>query len=114
MEGSEEPYYVEGEGLSPVIGLIPKSDRQIDLSQRHGLFARHDSVERCSDGAEVCPVYTHLVERFGVHDVEAAAPVHQYFRELLWADDRVDNKWVPSRVWDDIRMVGPVEGYGGF
>ena len=26
-----EPHYVEGEGLSPVIGPIPKSDGQIDL-----------------------------------------------------------------------------------
>ena len=26
-----EPHYVEGEGLSPVIGLIPESDGQIDL-----------------------------------------------------------------------------------
>ena len=27
-----EPHYVEGEGLSPVIGPIPESDGQIDLS----------------------------------------------------------------------------------
>ena len=71
-------------------------------------------MERRSDGAEVRPVDTHLVECFGVHDVEAAAPVHQYLCEPLWTDDWVDNKQVPSRVWDGIRMVGPVEGYGGF
>ena len=70
-------------------------------------------MERHSDWAEVRPVDAHLVERLGVHDVGAAAFVHQYFREPLWADDRVDNKWVPSWVWDGIRMVGPVEGYGG-
>ena len=74
----------------------------------------YDAMKRRSDGVEVRPVDTHLVERFGVHDVEAAAPVHQYLCESLWTDDRVDNKWVPSRVWDGIRMVGPVEGYGGF
>ena len=71
-------------------------------------------MERCSSWAKVRPVDTHLVECLGVHDVEATASVHQYFRELLWANDRVDNKRVPSRVWDGIRMVGPVEGYGGF
>ena len=71
-------------------------------------------MERRSDGMEVRSVDAHLIERLGVHDVEATTSVHQYFRESLWADDRVDNKRVPSRVWDDIRMVGPIEGYGGF
>ena len=70
-------------------------------------------MKRCSDGMEVRSVDAHLVERFGVHDVEAAASVHQYFREPLWANDRVDNKRIPSRVWDSIRMVGPIEGYCG-
>ena len=71
-------------------------------------------MERCSDGTEVRSVDTHLVERLGVHDVEAAAPIHQYLGEPLWTDDRVDDKRIPSRVWDGIRMVGPVEGYGRF
>ena len=31
VESSREPHYVEGEGLSPVIGLIPESYEQIDL-----------------------------------------------------------------------------------
>ena len=71
-------------------------------------------MERRLDGVEVRSVDAHLIERLGVHDVEAAASVHQYFRESLWADDRINNKRVPSRVWDGIWMVGPVEGYGGF
>ena len=64
-------------------------------------------MERHSDQAKVRLVNAHLIERLGLHGVEAAASVHQYFHELLSADDRVDNKRVPSRVWDDIRMVGP-------
>ena len=71
-------------------------------------------MKRRSDGVEVRLVDTHLIERSGVHDVEAAAPVHQYFHESLWASDRVNYKRVPSWVWDSIRMVGPVQGYGGF
>ena len=114
MESPREPHYVEGEGLSPVIGPIPESDGQIDLPQWHSLPTEHDAMERRSDGAEVRSIDAHLVERFGVHDVEAAASVHQYFREPLWADDRIDYKRVPSWVWDGIRMVGPVKGYGRF
>ena len=113
VEGSGEPNHLKGEGLSPIIGPIPKSDGQIDLPQWHGLPTRYDAMERCSDGTEVHSVDAHLVERLGIHDVEAAAPIHQYFGEPLWTDDRIDDKRVPSRVQDDIRMVGPIEGYGG-
>ena len=76
MESSGEPYHVKGEGFSPVIGPIPKSDGQIDLPEWYGLFARYDAMEGRSDGAEVCSVDAHLVECLGIHDVEAAASVH--------------------------------------
>ena len=71
-------------------------------------------MERCSGWVEACSVDAHLVEHLGVHDVEAAASIHQYFRELLWTDDQINDKRVPPQVWDSIRMVGPVKGYGGF
>ena len=71
-------------------------------------------MERCSGWEEVCPVDAHLVEHLGVHDVEAAAPVHQYFCESLWADNWVDQKRISPRVWDGIGMASPIEGYGGF
>ena len=95
MEGSREPDHLEGEGLSPVIELIPEGDGQIDLSQWHGLLLGHDAMERRSGWAEACLVDAHLIEHLGVHDVEAAASVHQYFGEPLWAIDRVDDKRIP-------------------
>ena len=55
-----------------------------------------------------------MSKRLGIHDVEAAASVHQYFGESLWADDWVDHKQISPRVWDSIRMVSLIEGYGGF
>ena len=76
MKSRREPYYVEGEGLSPVIGPIPESDGQIDLSQCHGLPTRYDTMEGCSDGMEVRLIDAHLIERFGIHDVEVAASIH--------------------------------------
>ena len=69
-------------------------------------------MKRCSGWVEVHPVDTHLVERLCVHDVEAAAFVHQNFGEALWADDRVDDKQIPSWKRDGVRMVGPIEGFG--
>ena len=70
-------------------------------------------MKRRSGWAKVRPVDAHLIESLGVHDVEAAASVHQYFGELLWADDWIDDKRIPPWVRDGIRMVGPVEGYDG-
>ena len=70
-------------------------------------------MKRRSGWVEVCPVDAHLIERLCIYDVEAAASVHQYFGESLWTDDWVDHKRISPRVRDDIRMVGPIEGYGG-
>ena len=83
------------------------------MSVWHGLLPGHNAVERRSDWAEVRSVNAHYIERLCVHDVEATASVHQNFGEALWADDRVDDKRIPSRMWDGIWMVGPIEGYGG-
>ena len=38
-----EPDYLEGEGLCPIVGRIPKGDGQIDLPKWHGLLSRHDA-----------------------------------------------------------------------
>ena len=113
MESPREPHYVEGEGLSPVIGPIPESDGQIDLPEWHGLLSRHDAVERRPDHPDARSVDAHGVEHFSVHDVEAAASIHQHLGEPLHADDRVDYKQISFWVRDAIRMVGLVEGYGG-
>ena len=87
MEGSRESNHLEGERLSPVIELTPKGNGQIDLPEWHGLLPKHDAMERCSGWAEARPVDAHLVERLGIHDVEAAASIYQYFGELLRTDD---------------------------
>ena len=70
-------------------------------------------MERRSGWAETCLVDAHFIKRLGVHDVEAASSIHQYFGEPLWADDRVDHERISPRVRDAIRMVGPIKGYGG-
>ena len=46
MVGSVELDHLEGKGLRPIIGWIPKGDEKIDLPKWHGLLSRHDAVER--------------------------------------------------------------------
>ena len=70
-------------------------------------------MERCSSRSEARLADAHGVKRFGVHDVEAAASIHQYLGEPLRADDRVDLERVSSRLRDAFQVVGPIKGYGG-
>ena len=44
---SGKPNHLEGEGFSPIIELISEGNGQIDLPKWHGLFPRHDAMERC-------------------------------------------------------------------
>ena len=83
MISSVEPDYLEG-------------DAQIDLPKWHGLLSRHDAMERRSGWSNMRLVDAHGVERFGIHDVEAAASIHQYLGEPLCADDWVDHEWISS------------------
>ena len=70
-------------------------------------------MERHFSRSDVRSVDAHGVECFSVHDVEFVASIHQYIREPLRADDRVDHEQISPWVRDGIRMVSPVEGYGG-
>jgi hypothetical protein len=47
-----------------------------------------------------------------VEDVEAAASVHQDFREPRIPDDRVDYQRVLARVRDAVRVILAAEGDG--
>jgi hypothetical protein len=66
-------------------------------------------VERCSARAELGLTDSHGVEGHGIHDVEAAASIHQYFGKPCVANNKIDNKWVSTRLWDVIRVVIAVE-----
>ena len=55
-----------------------------------------------------------FVEHPGIHDVEAATPIHQYLGEPLRTNNRVDHERISPWLWDAIRVVGLVEGYGRF
>ena len=108
-----EPHHFEGEGLHPIVGWTPEGDGQIDLPKWHDLLSRHDVIERCSGRPDACSVDAHSVECLGVHDVEAAASIHQYLAEPLRANDRVDHERISSRLQDAFWVIGPIKGYGG-
>jgi hypothetical protein len=69
-------------------------------------------MERCFARAELGLTDSHGIKSLGVHDVEAAAPVHQFFGESRVADDGVNNERISARLRDAIRMVVMVESDG--
>ena len=87
MVGSMEPNHLEGEGLHPIVGWIPKCDGQVDLPEWHVLLSRYNVMERCLGWSDVRSVDAHGVERFNVHDVEATASIHQHLGGPLHAND---------------------------
>ena len=112
MVGFMEPDHLEGKGLRPISSWIPKGNRQIDLPKWHGLLSRHDVVERRSSRLDARSVDAHGIECFVVHDVEAAASIHQYLGEPLHADDWVDHEQVSSWLRGTLWVVSLIKGYG--
>ena len=100
MVGSMELDHLEGKGLHPIIGRIPEGDGQIDLPKWHDLLSRHDAVERHPDQPDARSIDAHGIERFSVHNVEAASSIHQYLGEPLCVDDQVNHEWVSPWLWD--------------
>ena len=113
MAGSVEPNHFKGEGLHPIVGQTPEGDGQIKLAKWQDLLSRHDAMERRSSWSNARSVDAQSVERLDVHDVEATASIHQYLGEVFHTDDRVDHEWISPRLWDALRVVGPIKGYGG-
>ena len=70
-------------------------------------------MERRSGWLDARLADAHGIERLSVHDVEAAASIHQYLGEPLCVDDRVDHEWISPWLWDALWVVSPIKGYGG-
>jgi len=87
-------------------------DRSIYLSGIAS-FPGMMSWKRCPDWPDARSVDAHGSDHFSVHDVEAAACIHQYLSEPLCADDQVDHEQISSRLWDAFQVVGLIKGYGG-
>ena len=51
-------------------------------------------------GAELVQSDPHELQGVGVHDVEAAASIHEHLGEAVVADDGVDYERIPPRMQD--------------
>ena len=90
-----EPHHLEGEHLLADVGRRAEADGQVDLAEGLDSLPRRNTVERRLDGAELVQADPHELQGVGIHDVDAAAPVHEHLGEASVADDGIDNKRVP-------------------
>ena len=81
-----------------------RSAREVELA----FPARHLKQQHAR--TQLVQANPHELEGVGVQDVEAAAFIHEHLGESGIADDGVDNKRVPSRVWDVVGVVLAAEG----
>ena len=57
-------------------------------------------MERRSGRSDARSVDAHGIKHFSIHDVEAAASIHQYLGEPFRVDDRVHLEWISSYLQD--------------
>jgi hypothetical protein len=104
--------HLESECLLLEVGGDSKIDGQVDPPDGLCSFSRHDSMEAPDAGSKVGPLDPQKVEGLGIDDVEAAAPVHEYFSEARVGDDGINDERVDSRIGDVVRMVITVKSDG--
>jgi len=100
MIGSSKPHYLESEYFLAEVGCCAEAHRQIDLAEGLDSLPRRNAMEWRLAGAKLVQYDPHELQGAGVHDVEAAASVHEYLGEAGAADDGVDNERIPSRMRD--------------
>jgi hypothetical protein len=84
------------------------------IRPRDTTFARDNPTELCSARAEATLGNLHLVEGFGIEDVEATDDIHEDRGQVHGTNDWADHEWVAFRIRDMVGMVVPIEGYGCF
>ena len=113
MVGPVEPDHLEGKGLCPIIGWIPEVMGRSICPSGTAYFLGMMPWKRHPSRLDARSVDAHGIERLNIHDVEAAASIHQHLGELLRADDQVDHERRSSQLWDAFRVVYLIKGYGG-
>src|SRR6185369_14029169 len=112
MVGSSKPHHLKSEYLLAEVSCRAEADRQIDLAEGLDLLPWRDAVEWRLAGAQLVQSDPHELQGGGVHDVEAAASVHEHLGEASVADDGVDNERITSRMRDVVGVVLAAKGDG--
>jgi hypothetical protein len=97
--------YLKHEHLGEVATHVPDGDRQGDLPKGNGLLARDHSIEWVWAALELVPGESQPLKGVEVHEIEAAAPIHEGLSEPSCPDQRVDDEGKPPWLRDAIRVI---------
>jgi len=107
-----EPHHLEGEHLLAEVGCRAEAEGQVDLAEGLDSLPRSNTVERRLAGVELVQANPNELQGVCVHDVEAAASVHEHLRETSVADDGIHNERILSWVRYVVGVVLVAEGDG--
>ena len=86
MIGSPEPHHLKGEYFLAEVSCRTEADRQIDLTEGLDALPRRNAMKWRLAGAKFVQSNPHELQGVGIHDVEAAASVHEHLGEAGVAD----------------------------
>src|SRR6185295_8717344 len=112
MVGSSKPHHLKSEYLLAEVSCRAEADRQIDLAEGLDSLPRRNAMEWRLAGVKFVQSDPHELQGVGVHDVEAAASVHEHLGEAGVADEGIDNERIPSRMRDVVGVVLAAKGNG--
>jgi hypothetical protein len=106
--------YLKCECLGAVVARFSEGDRQGDLPKGDMLLTRDHFVEWVWPALELVPSEPQCLKSVEVHEVEAAAPIHESLSEPGCPNQRVDNEGKPPSLRDAVRVVHLVKSDRGF
>jgi hypothetical protein len=105
--------YLECKHLGAVVARVSEGGRHGDPPKRDILFARNHSVDRVWAALELVTGKPQPLKGVEVHEVEAAASIHEGLSEPGRPDQRVDNEGKSPRFGDAIRVVRSIKSDRG-
>jgi hypothetical protein len=91
--------YLECEHLGAVVARVSEGGRHGDPPKRDILFARNHSIDRVWAALELVTGKPQPLKGVEVHEVEAAASIHEGLSEPGRPDQRVNNEGKPPQLW---------------
>jgi hypothetical protein len=97
--------HLKREIFGVVVARVSEGDRQGDPPEGDGLLAQDHSIEWVWTDLELIPGKSQSIKGVEVHEVEAAAPIHEGFGEPGRPDQRINYEGKPFGLGDTIWVI---------
>jgi hypothetical protein len=104
--------YLKLHALGVEVLPSPKGHGKSDLATGGCCCSEDYSMEGSLTQMQRWPGKLHLIKGIQEQDIERTPPMDEDSVELDVLDDGADNQWVPTQLWDEVRVVASAEGDG--